>query len=160
MGRVPHKTNAMRLLDARAIPYTIASYAPSIHNASDVARAIGVPPATVFKTLVTLVDNTSRLLIMAPAEHELDLKRCAASVGAKRLRMATRAEAESRTGLLVGGISPLALIHRNFAVFLDRHALDHAAIWVSAGQRGYNLRITAADLLAVTGATIIDAVGD
>jgi Cys-tRNA(Pro)/Cys-tRNA(Cys) deacylase len=154
-----HKTNAMRLLDARHVDYTVAEYSPTLHSGDAVAEAIGQPAGQVFKTLVALVEPASWLLVMVPSDHELDLKRCAASIGAKRMRMATRKEAEAKTGLLAGGISPLALTNKPFTVYLDQHALLYEAIWVSAGQRGFNLRIAVADLLAVTGATMIEAVG-
>jgi Cys-tRNA(Pro)/Cys-tRNA(Cys) deacylase len=67
--------------------------------------------------------------------------------------------AEHKTGLLAGGISPLALLRKPFSIYLDRHAIQWETIWVSAGQRGYNLRIGVTDLIAVTGAQVIDAVG-
>src|SRR5215208_5522385 len=104
---MPHKTNAMRVLDARGIGYTTASYSPVLHSGEEVAHAIGVPPEQVFKTLVALAEPATWMLVMVPSNSELDLKRCAAAVGVKRLRMATRKEAESKTGLLAGGISAL-----------------------------------------------------
>lgn len=149
----------MRLLDARQIQYMVAHYSPALHSGDDVARAIGQPSGRVFKTLVAIADVATFMLVMVPSDRELDLKRCAAAVGAKRIRMATRKEAEAKTGLLAGGISPLALTNKPFAVYLDQHAGQWDAIWVSAGQRGYNLRIAVTDLIAVTRATVIDAVG-
>ena len=153
------KTNAMRLLDSRGIPYTPVEYSPAFHSADEVARLIGQPPAQVFKTLVAVADMKIWLLVLAPSDCELDLRRCASEVGAKRVRMATRKEAEQKTGLLAGGISPLALTHKPLAVYLDRRALQFDAIWISAGQRGHNLRIAVADLIAVTQANVIDAAG-
>ena len=155
-----HKTNAMRVLDARGIAYSTASYSPTLHSGEEVAHAIGQPPEQVFKTLVAVAEPAHWLLVIVPSNAELDLKRCAAAVGVKRLRMATRKEAESKTGLLAGGISALALLHKPFSIYLDRHAEHWDAIWISAGQRGFNLRIAVADLMAVTRATVIDAVGD
>lgn len=152
-----HKTNAMRLLDARGISYEPVAYSPAIHSGDEVARLIGEPPGRVFKTLVVVGERNEWLLVMMPSDHELNLKKCASGVGAKRVRMAVRKEAEAKTGLLAGGISPLALIGKPFQVYLDQQALEWDAIYVSAGQRGYNLRIAVDDLVAVTGATVIDA---
>lgn len=153
-----HKTNAMRVLEARNIEYTAAAYSPTLHSGEEVAHAIGQPPEQVFKTLVAVSEPATWLLVMVPSNAELDLKVCAAAVGVKRLRMATRREAESRTGLLAGGISPLALLQKPFSIYLDQHAILWDAIWISAGQRGFNLRIAVADLLEVTGAQMIDAI--
>jgi Cys-tRNA(Pro)/Cys-tRNA(Cys) deacylase len=152
-----HKTNAMRALDSRDVAYTPFEYSPDIHSGEGVAHELGEPPERVFKTLVAIADERNPILVLVPSNHELDLKRCAAAVGVKRLRMATRKEAESKTGLLAGGISALALLNKPFPVYLDHHAILWDDIWVSAGQRGINLRIAVDDLLAVTNATMIEA---
>ena len=151
-----HKTNAMRLLDARSIDYTPVEFSPSLHSGEEVAAAIGQLPERVFKTLVAIAEPNNWLLVVVPSNRELNLRKCAAAIGAKRVRMATRKEAEGKTGLLAGGISPLALIAKPFAVYLDLQAVQWDAIYVSAGQRGYNLRIGVEDLMSVTGAELID----
>ena len=155
-----HKTNAMRVLDARGVAYVPAAYSAALHSGEEVAHAIGAPVGEVFKTLVVIAEGGGFLLVIIPADSELDLKRCATGAGVKRVRMATKKEAEGKTGLLTGGISALALLGKPFAVYLDRHALDYEAIWVNAGQRGYNLRIAVADLVAVTGARIVAVTAD
>jgi len=48
------KTNAMRALDARGIPYEVFTYPDTIHSAAEVAMLLGVPEGHVFKTLVVL----------------------------------------------------------------------------------------------------------
>lgn len=49
-----NKTNAMRILDARKISYTIHSYdnEDGLIHGTAVAEKIGLPPEVVFKTLV------------------------------------------------------------------------------------------------------------
>lgn len=151
------KTNAMRALDSHRIPYQAHFYSAEFHSADEVARIIGADPAHVFKTLVVLPESgkSRPLLVMVPASAELDLKLLGQQpeVGEKRLRMATQREAESLTGLLVGGISPLALLQKGFRIFIDSKALDLDTLYVSGGQRGVNLSLKVADLLKVTGAT-------
>ncbi len=71
--------------------------------------------------------------------------------------MAPQREAERLTGLLVGGISPLALLGRPFAVYLDQRATQREWLYVNGGQRGVNLRLQVANLLAVTGAQLVAA---
>jgi Cys-tRNA(Pro)/Cys-tRNA(Cys) deacylase len=148
------KTNSMRILDARHILYVAFSYDDSIHSGAGVADALGVPVGQVFKTLVVLRDRGRPLLAIIPSDRELDLKRIAAAAGEKRVRMATQREAEAKTGLLVGGISALALLDKGFDVFLDEAARQFDELYVSAGQRGINLRLRVDDLLAVTKATV------
>jgi len=66
--------------------------------------------------------------------------------------MATQMEAESLTGLLVGGIGALALLNRGFEMWIDSAAQAHERICVNAGQRGINLELRVDDLVRVTGA--------
>jgi Cys-tRNA(Pro)/Cys-tRNA(Cys) deacylase len=150
------KTNAMRVLDARGIPYQAYQYDPAIHSAEEVAQVLGMPAERVFKTLVVMPEKGRAILAIVPGNHELDLKKLAQAAEEKKLRMATQREAEATTGLLVGGISALALLHKGFRTFLDASAEQHDRILVSAGQRGINLQVGVRDFLAVSGANLAD----
>jgi Cys-tRNA(Pro)/Cys-tRNA(Cys) deacylase len=153
------KNNAMRVLDAQRIPYQVYNFPPEIHSAQGVAETFGLSAAEVYKTLVVLRADAGGqpMLVMAPGDRELDLKLMAKALGEKKLRMATQKEAEKLTGLQVGGISALPLLNRNFAVYIDRRATELSHVLVSAGKRGLNLRLAVADLIAVTGAQVIEA---
>lgn len=153
------KTNAMRALDARHIPYNTFTYPDTIHSAVEVAQLLGVSPERVYKTLVVLADADRRLLVVTPGDHELDMRRVARAVGAKSARMAPQRDAERLTGLKVGGISPLALLEKRFEVYMDESALAFDDLYINGGQRGVNLRLRVADLISVTGAQTIDATG-
>jgi Cys-tRNA(Pro)/Cys-tRNA(Cys) deacylase len=155
------KTNAMRALDARGIPYAVFTYPESVHSAVEAAELLGVPPGQVFKTLVVLADPGGRqLLVVTPGDRELDLRLVARGVGAKAAHMALQRDAERLTGLKVGGISPLALLHKRFEVYLDAPGAALDELYINGGQRGVNLRLRVADLLAVTGAKVIAATGE
>ena len=152
------KTQALRLLDQHAIPYHEVVFPESIHDAVGVAAFAGLRPDEVYKTLVVLMTPpSSPALILEPADAVLDLKRAAKGMGVKRVEMAGHEQAEALTGLKVGGISALALIHKRWPVFLDRRAEPQEWIVVSAGQRGRNVRLRVADFVWVTGARWIDA---
>lgn len=154
------KTNAMRALDARHIAYDVFTYAPTIHSADEVARLLGVPPDQVYKTLVMQTgegQSLANLLVMAPGDGEVDPRRLARALGVKAVRMAAQREAERLTGLLVGGISPLALLDKRFAVYLDERAQAFERIYLNGGQRGVNVCLRVADLVAVTGARFVAA---
>jgi Cys-tRNA(Pro)/Cys-tRNA(Cys) deacylase len=155
----PQKTNAMRALDARGIPYEAFTFPDDIRSADGVAATLGIPEVEVFKTLVVLPEarGTRPMLVMLPANTELDLRKFARAIGEKSVRMATQREAEQLTGLRVGGISALALLTKPFTVYLDTSASALDRLYVSGGQRGLDLRLSVADLIAVTGATVVDA---
>lgn len=152
------RNNATRLLDARKIPYELFEFSKDKHSAEETAALLGVPESHVYKTLVVLREAKGKkpLLVMAPAGRELNLKALAAALGEKKLRLASQAEAEALTKLQVGGISALALLNRGFEICLERAAEALPFIHISAGERGVNVRLQAADLIQVTGAKLVD----
>lgn len=159
---MPARNNVTRLLDSRKVWYEPVEYdAGTFHSADEVATLVGAPPGQVFKTIVVLREERGRrpLLVIVPGDREVDLKRLATALGEKKLRVAPQREAEALTKLQVGGISALALVNKGFDVVLDRAAETYAedGIYVSAGQRGLNVRLRPADLVALTGATVHDA---
>ncbi len=151
------KLNSMRALDADGTTYEVLNFPDTIHSAQGVADHLGVPAAQVYKTLVMMSSAKNPLLVLVPADQEIRLKPLAQTLGDKRLRMATHAEAEKVTGLKVGGISALALRHRNFPVYIAQTATEWDTIFVSAGQRGVNLRLSVEDLVRATNATFVKA---
>jgi len=153
------KTNSMRYLEARRIPYHAYGFSSDIRSAEDAARAMGVPACAVYKTLVVGREHGRPLLVMIPGDRALDLKRLARAVGEKKLHMATHREAECLTGLEVGGISALSLIQKGFEVYADASIAEQSDVHVSAGCRGINLRLRAEDLLRVTQARVAPLTG-
>lgn len=151
------KTIAMKLLEGKRVPYTVYSYPDSERDAELIADLIGVPAARVFKTLVVARDRGKPMLVMVPANKQLDLKGLAKGVGEKKLKMASHNEAEELTGLEVGGISALALINKGFSIYLDKSAQDYDKILVSAGQRGLDVELAVADLIKLTRAHMVEA---
>ena len=158
MGKQSHvKTNAMRALDARKIAYDTFTYASTIHSADEVATLLGVPASEVFKTLVMVAEGGQHLLVAVPGDGEVDLRLLARSLGVKSVRMESQREAERLTGLLVGGISPLALLGRPFTVYVDARAQRLERLYINGGLRGVNLRLRVAELMTVTGARFVVA---
>ena len=154
------KTLAMRLLEGKKIAYEAVNYDASERDAEKIAGQLNVPPEQLFKTLVVAAPTNGRpakpLLLVIPANRQLDLKKAARLVNVKKVKMATHQQAEAMTGLQVGGISPLALVNKGFTIFLDVAALEQAKIFVSAGERGTQIKLSPKDLSKVVGARLAD----
>ncbi len=129
-------------------PYEVSAAAESYGEAA--AKALGVPPERLFKTLLAEVDGNLTVGVV-PVSGRLDLKALAAAVGGKRARMAEPADAERATGYVVGGISPLGQ-RRRLPVVVDESASGFPTVYVSAGRRGLQIELAPADLLRLTGA--------
>jgi Cys-tRNA(Pro)/Cys-tRNA(Cys) deacylase len=145
-----NKLNSMRLLEQHKIPYEVVEFSDELRDAEVIAEVLGVPPHLVYKTLVVQAENNPKpFLVLIASDRKLDLKRLAAMAGEKKVRMAAHKDAEALTGLKVGGISALALTHKNWTVFLDQPATEHQHILVSAGQRGLDLRVPTMALVGI-----------
>jgi len=163
MSKTDFKNNVTRYLDAQKVGYQVFTYAyeAGVESAVQVAGAIGLPPQQVFKTLVAQSDDPRRkpMLVIIPGPETLDLRLLAKAVNAKKVKMATHAEAERLTGLQTGGISALALINKGFDVYLDERATQYEAVAVSAGQRGVNLLVGVKELVRLTRARLVALAG-
>ncbi len=155
------KLNSMRLLEQHNVPYEVIEFPDTIHDALELAEAVGVPPHMVYKTLVVDTGDAKKPLLALVASHRrLDLKKLAAAAGFKKLSMAAHAQAEQWTGLKTGGISPLALMAKNWKVYLDQPATQLQQIMLSAGQRGVNLRVPTQSLIQVLRPVIAEISAD
>ena len=149
--------NSMRLLDANSIAYEVHHYDPQIRDAEQVALAVGMPADEVFKTLVVEQPTSKKpVLAMLPCNCTLNLKRLAKALSEKKVTLAPHASAEKLTGLKVGGISALALMQKNWDVYIDRRGLACSHIVISGGQRGTQLRLKTDDLIDLLGCKIVE----
>lgn len=155
------KLNSQRLLESQNVAYETFGYTYDPDNPPDaveVARQLGLPPGQVYKTLVLTGAGHGRpVLVMLPADRQLDLKKAAAAIGQKRLELMAKAETERLSGLKVGGIGALALVAKRWQSYLDRSAEGYERIYVNAGQRGIMLGVGVGDLVRVLGARLIEA---
>ena len=118
----------------------------------EAADKLGLDPERVFKTLLADADG-SLVVAVVPVSGQLDLKALAAAVGAKKAVMADPKVAERKTGYVLGGISPIGQKARHTTV-LDETAELYDTVFVSGGRRGFDLELSPADLITVTGATV------
>ena len=150
------KTNVMRTLEQKKIPYTAHSYDPEgpIDGVS-VAQTLGQPPEQVFKTLVTKGASGAYYVFDIPVEKTLDLKKAARAVGEKSIAMLPQKELLSNTGYVHGGCSPVGMKKQYPTVFHETaEILD--TITVSAGKIGYQVELAPGDLIALVGGTTAD----
>ena len=151
------RNNVTRLLDQRKIPYAAFELPAEKLGAVEAAQFLGVAAELVYKTIVVSRETRGKpILALVPGTSEVDLKLLAKALGEKKLQLPTQKEAEQITGLQAGGISPLALLNRGFLVVLDAAAQTHPQIYISAGQRGLNIRLSPTDLVRLTKATVYE----
>lgn len=149
------KTNAARLLDRAKVGYELIPYQVDENNlaATHVAEQLGEDIAQVFKTLILSGDRNGYLVCVVPGNHEVDLKAAARVSGNKKVEMLAMKELLPTTGYIRGGCSPIGMKKR-FPTYIHSTALDFEFIYVSAGVRGLQIKISPADLIAFVGAEV------
>lgn len=150
-------TNAMRLLKQAGIEFDTSTYEVDESDLSGVhlAQVLGVDVDCVFKTLVTRSDKRNLYVFCIPAAEELDLRKCAAAVGEKKIEMIQVKELLGLTGYIRGGCSPVGMKKKYPTVF-DETAQLFDRIYVSAGQRGIQMIVDPMQLAEYVDAAFAD----
>ena len=153
------KTNAVRLVEQAGIPCreSFYEYDENDLNGNHAAKAIGMPPEQVFKTLVTRGERTGIHVFCIPVCCELDLKKAAKAAGDKSIEMVAVKELLGLTGYIRGGCSPVGMKKR-YPTHFDETAQLWDEIAVSAGARGHQLILPPDDLVQFINAKYADII--
>ncbi|HAW15916.1 MAG: Cys-tRNA(Pro) deacylase [Clostridiales bacterium] len=149
------KTNAMRMLDKAGVKYEAMEY---VYDENDldghhVAEFFGLPYENVFKTLVARGDSGEYMVFCLSVDDEVDLKKAARLAGEKRVEMIHVKDLLNVTGYIRGGCSPIGM-KKKYKTFFDEMILLLDEIYVSAGQRGMQLKLDPQDLIDLTEAKV------
>ena len=141
------KTNAARLLDKHAVSYELVPYQVDEQHleASHVAQSLGEDIRQVFKTIVMQGDKERYFVCVVPGDKEINLKLAAKESGNKKCDTLPLKELLPLTGYIRGGCSPLGM-KKQYPTYIDKSALNWDTIYVSAGVRGLQLKLSPKDL--------------
>lgn len=162
MAKKEEKTNVMRLLEQKKVPYTAHTYPHDGETAPDgvtVARCLGQDPAAVFKTLVVKGASGGCYVFDIPVAATLDLKKAARAVGEKSVVMLPSKELLPLTGYVHGGCSPVGM-KKLFPTVFHESCLEQDTICVSAGKIGFQVEVKPDDLMALVRAKTADVTAE
>lgn len=150
-------TRGTQALGKLGVSFTVHGYDydPDADSAGlQAAEALGEVPARVLKTLMAELDGKPVCAIL-PSDYEVSMKKLAAAFGGKSAEMMKPADAERLTGYHVGGISPFGQ-KRRVPVVIQETALQEPHVFINAGQRGFQIRLSPADAVRALDAVIAD----
>lgn len=150
-----NKTNAVRLLDKAKVFYELVPYEVDENNLSaiHVAASLGENIDQVFKTLVLQGDKSGYFVCVIPGEHEVDLKLAAKASGNKKCDLIAVKELLPLTGYIRGGCSPIGM-KKYFPTYIHDTCCRFPFIYVSAGVRGLQVKLSPEDLIRESRAKI------
>jgi Cys-tRNA(Pro)/Cys-tRNA(Cys) deacylase len=146
MAKKEDKTNVMRLLEQKKIPYERIDFEDfDSTNGEEIAAHLGEDPDQAFKTLVTIGKTKQHYVFVIPVNRELDLKKAAKACGEKSIEMIKQKELLPLTGYIHGGCSPIGM-KKQFPTFLEESAEAFPQIYFSAGKVGHQVCVSPEDL--------------
>ncbi|MDE7321196.1 MAG: Cys-tRNA(Pro) deacylase [Lachnospiraceae bacterium] len=152
------KTNAMRMLDTKKIPYTTRTYeCNEFINAMQIADMLGLPYEKVYKTLITQGSSKNYYVFVIPIAEDLDMKAAAKSVGEKSVEMLHVKDIHAVTGYVRGGCTAIGM-KKQFVTRIDQNAEKLDSIVVSGGKLGVQLELTPQNLAAASNAKFADII--
>ena len=154
-----NKTNVARLLDKAKVAYTLVPYEVDENDLSavHVAAQLGEDVAQVFKTLVLHGDKSGYFVCVIPGAVEVNLKKAAKISGYNNCEMIPVKELLPLTGYIRGGCSPIGM-KKHFPTYIHHTAENFEHIYVSAGQRGLQVKLSPKDLIKESRAEVCDLV--
>lgn len=161
MAKAPkvQKTNAMRELERKGVPYILHAYEDDGEEARGLGEAIaaqlGEDPSQGFKTLVTVSSSGNHVVCCVPVAEELDFKAAARAAGEKSLEMLPTKQLTAVTGYVRGGCSPIGM-KRPFPTVIDETCLLFETVFISGGRRGVQLEVPVDALLTCLDAIVAD----
>ncbi|MDE7477564.1 MAG: Cys-tRNA(Pro) deacylase, partial [Lachnospiraceae bacterium] len=150
------KTNAMRILETKKIPYTTHTYeCDEFIDAIQIADMLELPYEKVYKTLVTQGSSKNYYVFVIPIAEELDMKKAAKSVGEKSVAMIHVKDINAVTGYIRGGCTAIGM-KKQYTTRIEQSAKQLEKIIVSGGKLGMQLELTPQDLAAASNAEFAD----
>ncbi|MGM9637873.1 MAG: Cys-tRNA(Pro) deacylase [Eubacteriales bacterium] len=152
------KTNAMRILDSRKIPYTVNLYTcDEFIDGVHIADQLGQPYESSFKTLVAVGKSGEHYVFVLPIAEELDFKKCAQAVGEKAVELIAVKDILKLTGYVRGGCTPIGM-KKLFPTVIHESAKSFDTIIISGGRIGAQIMLSPMDLATVTNARFGDLI--
>lgn len=150
----PASRRVVQAAAAHGLDIQVRRFPEGTRTADDAARAIGCEVGAIGKSIVLMSDQ-GPVLVLTSGANRVDYGKVESAAGLTGVRRATADEAREATGYAIGGTAPFghpaALI-----VLADPDLLQHDPVWVAAGTPDTVFALTPAQLLAATGAPVVD----
>ncbi|MBD8207493.1 MULTISPECIES: aminoacyl-tRNA deacylase [unclassified Microbacterium] len=127
---------------------------PAASSLDEAAALLGIPAASIVKTLVVKRSDDTYLFALIPGDRAISWPKLRAVVGVNKLRLPEPELALAATGYERGTIVPVGST-TDWPIYADERIVGER-IAMGAGAHGYSLFVDADDLLSSYGAVVAD----
>jgi Cys-tRNA(Pro)/Cys-tRNA(Cys) deacylase len=146
-------TPALEAAETLGVAHRVIRHGP-VRSLTEAARARGVAPADVVKTMVVRRGEDDFVFVLVPGDRAISWPKLRRLLGVNRLSMPDAEIARQVTGYERGTITPLGSA-RSWPVVADER-LRGREITLGAGEHGVALAVTADEILRALDACVAD----
>jgi Cys-tRNA(Pro) deacylase len=146
-------TQALAAAQSAGLDHRVIRHGP-VRSLAEAARARGVEPADVVKTMVVRRGPDDFLFVLVPGDRSISWPKLRALLGVSRLSMPDAAVARDVTGYERGTITPLGSTVA-WPVIADERIAGRE-ITLGAGEHGVAVAVGADDIVRALQATVAD----
>ena len=145
---------ALRAVEAAGVAHRVVRTEPA-RSAEESAAFQGIPLSALLRTIVVRRGSDDYVFVLVPAGRRFDWPKLRTHLGVSRLSLPDADEAHQVTGYERYTITPFGS-SRAWPVIADAAILDQPVVAIGGGERGVNLHLAPADLVAATRAEVVD----
>ena len=147
-------TPAIEALEAAGVPFRVAR-TEIARSAEESARFQGIALGSLLRSILVRRAADDFLFVLVPGGRRFNWPKLRALLGTNRLTLPTEEEAKAETGYVRGAITPFGA-RRPWPVVADASIEGLEVVAIGGGARGVNVHLAPADLVAATGAQLVD----
>jgi Cys-tRNA(Pro) deacylase len=150
----PFTSPAIAALEAAGVPFRLVR-TEIARNAEESAAFQGIPVGSLLRSILVRRAADDYLFVLVPGGRRFDWPKLRAHLGTSRLSLPDADEARAITGYERGAITPFGAL-RPWPVIADASIMALDTVAIGGGARGVNVHVAPADLVAATGAEVLD----
>jgi prolyl-tRNA editing enzyme YbaK/EbsC (Cys-tRNA(Pro) deacylase) len=158
-GQVDDVEVAVRAaLDATGIDYEAMPCDPDFADTAAFCERYGVAPEDSANTIMVVAKEEPRRYVacVVLATNRLDVNGAVRKrLGARKVSFASAEETRELTGMMIGGVTALALPD-GVPVWVDRRVMDRPSIVLGGGSRSLKVRVSPSVFLHLPGTDVAD----
>jgi prolyl-tRNA editing enzyme YbaK/EbsC (Cys-tRNA(Pro) deacylase) len=143
---------------ADEVPHELSQLPGPLRDLAAAPAVLGLPASSVARPTV-LTDRSGVVLVLAPADLEVNITQVAELLGREGLRPLALDRAPGLTGYLLPFVPPVALECPTTLV-VDEQLAHEDVVYAAGGEPGVILKVRAVDLVKVTGAVVSRVTGN